>query len=142
MSGARQVTAQRTSCCPTRLLRTAGQRREGAREAGTAMQMGNRLYVGNLSFNTSRETLEATFREIGEVTDIAMPTDRQTGQPRGFAFVTMGTDELAAKAIAQLHGSMLDGRAIKVNEAQERAPGGGGGRGPGGGSRGGRRDRY
>jgi cold-inducible RNA-binding protein len=121
----------------------AGQRREGAREAGMAMQMGNRLYVGNLSFNTSRETLEAAFKAVGEVTDVAMPTDRQTGQPRGFAFVTMGTDELAAKAIQQLHGSMLDGRPIKVNEAQERAPGGGGGRGgPGGGARGGRRERY
>lgn len=125
----------------------AGQQREGACEAGMARQMGNRLYVGNLSFNTSRETLEAAFRAVGEVTDVAMPTDRQTGQPRGFAFVTMGTAELAAKAIEQLHGSMLDGRPIKVNEAQERAPGGGGGGGggrggPGGGARGGRRERY
>ncbi|MBI5532923.1 MAG: RNA-binding protein [Deltaproteobacteria bacterium] len=100
--------------------------------------MGNRLYVGNLSYNTTRETLEAAFKSVGEVVEISMPTDRETGQLRGFAFVTMGSAEAANTAISQLNGSMLDGRALKVNEAQERTGGGGGGRGGGGGGR----DRY
>ena len=100
--------------------------------------MGNRLYVGNLSFNTSRESLEAAFASAGEVREIAMPTDRETGQPRGFAFVTMGSPSEANNAIAQLNGMMLDGRPLKVNEAQERpAGGGGGGRSFGGGGGGG-----
>ena len=116
--------------------------------------MGNRLYVGNLSFRTSSETLEAVFAWAGEVRDVAMPTDRETGQFRGFAFVTMGTAQAANAAIGALNGSMVDGRPIKVNEAQERPPrgggggyggggygGGGGGGGYGGGRRGGR-DRY
>ena len=100
--------------------------------------MGNRLYVGNLSFNTSQASLEAAFASAGDVREVAMPTDRETGQFRGFAFVTMGTAQAANTAISQLNGSMLDGRAIKVNEAQERPSGGGGGggRGPGGGGRG------
>jgi len=112
--------------------------------------MGSRLYVGNLSFNTSRETLEAAFAAAGEVREISMPTDRETGQPRGFAFVTMGSEKAATSAISQLNGAMLDGRSLKVNEAQERSAGGGGGRsfgggGGGGGGRGGGgggRDRY
>lgn len=110
--------------------------------------MGNRLYVGNLSFSTTRETLEAAFAAVGEVREIAIPTDRETGQPRGFAFVTMGSAQAATAAISQLNGSMLDGRPLKVNEAQERPPrgggggfggGGGGGYGGGGGGRGGGR---
>jgi cold-inducible RNA-binding protein len=110
--------------------------------------MGNRLYVGNLSFNTTRESIEAAFSAAGEVREIAMPTDRETGQMRGFAFVTMGSASAATNAISQLNGAMLDGRALKVNEAQERPAGGGGGggggRGFGGGGRGsgGGRDRY
>jgi RNA recognition motif-containing protein len=103
--------------------------------------MGNRLYVGNLSYNTSRESLEAAFAASGEVREVAMPTDRETGQPRGFAFVTMGSAQAANSAISQLNGMMLDGRSLKVNEAQER-PAGGGGRGFGGGRGGGGRDRY
>jgi cold-inducible RNA-binding protein len=103
--------------------------------------MGNRLYVGNLSFGTTQQTIESTFASAGEVREVAMPTDRETGQPRGFAFVTMGTAQAASAAIAQLNGQMIDGRAIKVNEAQERPPrgggGGGGGFGGGGGGRGG-----
>ncbi|HKP94179.1 MAG TPA: RNA-binding protein [Fibrobacteria bacterium] len=102
--------------------------------------MGNRLYVGNLSFNTTQETLQAEFSAIGEVKDVGMPMDRETGRPRGFAFVTMGSDQAAAAAIAQLNGKSLDGRAIKVNEAEERPQrSGGGGGGYGGGGRG--RDR-
>ncbi|WP_437924509.1 RNA-binding protein [Sorangium sp. So ce291] len=99
--------------------------------------MGNRLYVGNLSFSTTRETLEAAFASAGEVREIAMPTDRETGQPRGFAFVTMGSAQAANSAIAQLNGSVLDGRALKVNEAQERPARGFGGGGGGGGFSGG-----
>ena len=100
--------------------------------------MSNRLYVGNLSFNTTQASIENAFAVAGEVREVAMPTDRETGQPRGFAFVTMGNQQAANSAIAQLNGLMLDGRAIKVNEAQERpARGGGGGGGYGGGGGGG-----
>ena len=101
--------------------------------------MGNRLYVGNLSFNTTQATLESAFAEAGPVREVAIPTDRETGQPRGFAFVTMGSASAATAAIAKLNGTTLDGRAIKVNEAQERPPRGGGGGGFGGG---GGRGRY
>lgn len=94
--------------------------------------MGNRLYVGNLSFSTTQASIEAAFAVAGEVREVAMPTDRETGQPRGFAFVTMGNQQAANSAIAQLNGFMLDGRSIKVNEAQERPARGGGGGGGGG----------
>jgi len=94
--------------------------------------VGNRLYVGNLSFNTTQETLQAEFSAIGEVREVGMPIDRETGRPRGFAFVTMGSDQAASAAIQQLNGKNLDGRAIKVNEAEERPARGGGGGGGGG----------
>ncbi len=99
--------------------------------------MGNRLYVGNLSFNATKETVRTAFSAFGEVTDVHVVTDRETGQSRGFGFVTMGTAEQAQKAIAEMNGAMLDGRPLKVNEAEERGSGGGGGRGGGGGGRGG-----
>jgi RNA recognition motif-containing protein len=99
--------------------------------------MGNRLYVGNLSFKTTTEALTAAFAAAGEVREVTIPTDRETGQPRGFAFVTMGSDAQAAAAIQQMNGSLLDGRPLKVNEAQERAPRGGGFGGGGGGGFGG-----
>ncbi len=99
--------------------------------------MSNRIYVGNLSYNTAKADLEAAFAAVGEVQEVAIPTDRETGQPRGFAFVTMGSASAANEAIAQLNGSMLDGRALRVNEAQERQGGGGGGGGGGGRSGGG-----
>jgi RNA recognition motif-containing protein len=99
--------------------------------------MGNRLYVGNLSFQTQEDSLRDVFSEIGEVTDCKVITDRETGRSRGFGFVTMATDDLAQEAIAQLDGADLDGRALRVNEAEERGGGGGrggfGGRGGGGG---------
>jgi RNA recognition motif-containing protein len=110
--------------------------------------MGNRLYVGNLSFHSTAESVKAAFQPHGEVSDVHVVTDRQTGQSRGFAFVTMGTDQEAAKAIASMNGADLDGRPLRVNEAEERKPrtfggggggdfgGGGGGRGGGGGGRG------
>ena len=96
--------------------------------------MGNRLYVGNLSFNTSSDMLRATFAELGEVTDVHLVTDRTTGQPRGFGFVTMGTAQAAQNAIATMNGAVVDGRPLRVNEAEERpARAGGGGFGGGGG---------
>ena len=101
--------------------------------------MGNRLYVGNLSFNTTKESLEKEFSVAGEVREVGMPMDRETGQPRGFAFITMGTEQAAQAAIQQLNGKSIDGRQIKVNEAQEREQrggSGGGGGGYGGGGRG------
>jgi cold-inducible RNA-binding protein len=99
--------------------------------------MGNRLYVGNLSFNTTQETIQAEFSAVGEVREVGMPIDRETGKPRGFAFVTMGSDQAASAAIQQLNGKNLDGRAIKVNEAEERQQRSGGGGGYGGGGGGG-----
>ena len=96
--------------------------------------MGQRLYVGNLSFDTNAETVRTLFAEVGEVTDVHVVTDRETGRSRGFAFVTMGSDAEAARAITALNGTVLEGRALRVNEAEERRGGGGGG---GGGPRGG-----
>ena len=101
--------------------------------------MGNRLYVGNLSFQTKAETIRQAFGQLGEVTDVHVVTDRETGQPRGFAFVTMGNAAEAAKAIAEMNGAVLDGRPLRVNEAEERQPRGGGGGGFGGGGGGGGR---
>ena len=95
--------------------------------------MGNRLYVGNLSFNTSSETLREAFAKYGEVTDVHLVTDRETGQPRGFGFVTMGTDAQAQAAIAGMNGSSLDGRELRINEAEARP--GSGGRGGASGNR-------
>ena len=116
--------------------------------------MSMKLYVGNLSFDTTQQSLEALFGEIGTVTSTNIIEDRETGRPRGFAFVEMSSKEEGENAISQLNGKEVDGREIKVNEAkpQERNGGGGGrggyGGGGGGGSRsgggrsGGGRDRY
>jgi RNA recognition motif-containing protein len=96
--------------------------------------MGTRLYVGNLSFSSTVDTLRAAFAESGDVVDAHIVKDRDTGRSRGFGFVTMGTEDQARKAIEAMNGAMLDGRPLKVNEAQERTGGGGGGgRGFGGG---------
>jgi RNA recognition motif-containing protein len=100
--------------------------------------MGNRLYVGNLSFNTSEQTLHDTFGRFGDVTEVKIVTDRETGRPRGFAFVSMADGEGARQAIEQLDGTMVDGRSLRVNEAEDRQRGGGGGGGFGGGGGGGR----
>ena len=103
--------------------------------------MSNRLYVGNLSFNSTDDTLRAAFSQSGEVTDVHIVTDRTTGRSRGFGFVTMGNAQDAAKAIETWHGASLDGRALRVNEAEERTGGPGGGGGGGGGGAG-RRNRW
>jgi len=115
--------------------------------------MNTRLYVGNLSFNTNAEGVRAAFQEFGTVSDVHLVSDRETGRSRGFAFVTMGSPEEAAKAIEGMDGRTLDGRPLRVNEAEQRQQrgggggfrsgggggyaGGGGGYGGGGGGRGG-----
>jgi cold-inducible RNA-binding protein len=91
----------------------------------------NKVFIGNLSFDTTREQLETLLAPIGEISDLAMPTDRSTGRPRGFAFATFATDEIAAQAIQRLDGVELGGRNLRVNEATERPVGGGGGGRPG-----------
>jgi cold-inducible RNA-binding protein len=93
--------------------------------------MNNRLYVGNLSYSTTKDALQTCFAECGVVVEAHLPMDRESGRPRGFAFVTMGTDEEAAKAIEQLNGMIFEGRPLRVNLAEERgARGAGGGSGP------------
>jgi RNA recognition motif-containing protein len=101
--------------------------------------MSNRLYVGNLSFHSTQDSLRNAFMEFGEVTDVHLVSDRETGQSRGFGFVTMGSNDAAQNAIRSMNGALLDGRALKVNEAEERQSRGGGGGGGGGGGRGGSR---
>lgn len=82
--------------------------------------MSNRLYVGNLSFHASQDSLRSAFTAFGEITDVHLVSDRETGQSRGFGFVTMGTPEAAQKAIREMNGALLDGRPLRVNEAEER----------------------
>jgi RNA recognition motif-containing protein len=92
--------------------------------------MSNKLFVGNLSFETTENDLQDAFAAHGTVTETNMMTDRTTGRPRGFGFITMSTPEEAQKAIAVLNGSQLGGRALTVNVAKprEERTGGGGGR--------------
>ena len=89
--------------------------------------MGNRLYVGNLPFSADEDSVRALFGQNGEVTDVKLITDRETGRPRGFGFVEMSSAEEAQSAIQQLNGHEFNGRQLNVNEARERS--GGGGRG-------------
>ncbi len=114
--------------------------------------MSTKLFVGNLSFNTTENDLQAAFAAHGTVVEANLMMDRMTGRSRGFAFVTYATPEEAQKAIEAMNGAQLDNRALTVNIArpkEERPRGdrpGGGDRGPrreyGGGDRGPRRDRY
>jgi cold-inducible RNA-binding protein len=118
--------------------------------------MGQKVFVGNMSFDTTREELQELFAQAGEITEVVVPTDRMSGRPRGFAFVTFASDEAATAAIQTLDGKELGGRNLRVNEASADRPqrsfgggggggfsrpfgggGGGGGRpgGPGGGAR-------
>jgi cold-inducible RNA-binding protein len=113
--------------------------------------MGTKLYVGNLPFNTTENELQELFAQAGAVQEVTLMQDRFTGKSRGFAFVTMGSDEEAQNAISKLNGQSIEGRPLTVNEARPREPrapgGGGGGRGGYGGGGGGggggygRRDR-
>ena len=105
--------------------------------------MESKLFVGNLSFNTTENDLQDAFAAHGTVAEVALMLDRSSGRSRGFAFVTMSSPEEAQKAIAAMNGSTLDGRALTVNIArprEDRPAGGGGGRREFRG--GGRRDRY
>lgn len=113
--------------------------------------MNNKLFVGNLSFNTTENDLQDAFAAHGTVLEANLMTDRATGRARGFGFVTMSTEEEAQKAMAALNGANMDGRNLTVNVARPREEGGGGGGRrfgggrPGGGGHGGggqRRDRY
>ncbi len=79
--------------------------------------MNTKLYVGNLSYNTTQESLEALFSQVGAVTEVVVVEDRETRRPRGFGFVHMADETGARAAIEQLDGKQLDGRAIKVAEA-------------------------
>ena len=103
-----------------------------------------RLYVGNLAYSTTEDSLRTRFSEFGSVVGTTVVIDRMSGRSRGFGFVEFSTPEEGQKAIESLNGADLDGRVIVVNAAREREPGGGGGRrgggggrGPGGGGRGG-----
>ena len=96
--------------------------------------LSSKLYVGNLSFDSTEDDLKELFGRHGTVESVAVITDRETGRPRGFGFVEMSESSAAQDAIRALDGTDFGGRNIKVNEAQDRRGGGGGG--------GGRRDRY
>ena len=90
--------------------------------------MGTKLYVGNLNYNTTEESLREAFSANGrEVTSVSIIMDRETGRSRGFAFVEMSTPEFAQQALQELDGQELDGRMLRINEAREREA-----RGPGG----------
>lgn len=97
--------------------------------------MGSKLYVANLSYNTTEADLRSAFEAHGGIAEIFLATDRETGRPRGFGFITFNTDEEAQAAIAKMNGFELDGRALTVNEARpkEGGPSGGGGGGGSGG---------
>ena len=114
--------------------------------------MGNKLYVGNLSFNTTENDLRDLFAQAGPVSEVALMQDKFTGKSRGFGFVTMATDADAESAATQFNGKTFDGRPLTVNEAKPREArsgggggggyGGGGGRSGGGGGYGGGGGRY
>src|ERR1700760_2998783 len=97
-----------------------------------------KIYVGNLSFSATEDEVRTLFAAHGTVESVALPTDRDTGRPRGFGFVEMSQSD-ASRAIQNLNGVDMGGRALKVNEAQDKPRGGGGGAGRSGGFRGGAR---
>jgi RNA recognition motif-containing protein len=101
--------------------------------------MGTKLYVGNLSFNTTENELQELFSQAGAVQEVTLMQDKFTGKSRGFAFVTMGSEQDAQNAISKFNGQTVEGRPLTVNEARPREarPPGGGGRGYGGGGGGG-----
>lgn len=109
----------------------------------------NRLFVGNLSFNTTEDDVRSAFQGFGDIVEVKLVTDRETGRSRGFAFVSMANDADAQRAMQEMNGQLLAGRPLRVNEAEAKGagPGGGGSRegfggfgargAAGGGSRGG-----
>ena len=105
--------------------------------------MAKKLFVGGLSWDTNDDGLRQAFASYGEITEAKVITDRDTGRSRGFGFVTFAQDDDAKTAISKMDGTDLDGKTIKVNEAQEKSPRGGGRSGGGfGGSRGSGRNRW
>ena len=106
------------------------------------MFMGRKLYVGNLAYSVTSETLEQMFLEFGPVVSAQVIQDRDTGRSKGFGFVEMQADDAAQRAIAGMHEKEHDGRPLTVNEAKPRESGGGGGGGGGRGGYGGGRPRY
>lgn len=86
-----------------------------------------KMYVGNLSFDSTKQELETLFGQYGTVTDVHLPEDRETGRPRGFGFVTMDSASAMEEAIKGVNGHELGGRELKVNEAKPREDRGGGG---------------
>jgi RNA recognition motif-containing protein len=99
-----------------------------------------KIYIGNMSFNTTEDTVRQAFETYGEITSVNLISDRDTGRPKGFGFVEMANDEHAKAAIAGLNGTEMDGRTVNVNEARPRPEGGNRG-GNRGGYRGGNRGR-
>ena len=91
--------------------------------------MSSKVFVGNLDFNATRNDVQTLFAEVGEVRDVFLPTDRESGRPRGFAFVEYASEEDAAKAIEKFNGYQFSGRALRVNAAEDRPRGAGGGGG-------------
>jgi RNA recognition motif-containing protein len=96
--------------------------------------MSKKLFVGGLAWGTTDEGLHGAFSRFGEIAEATVIMDRETGRSRGFGFVTFANDEHAVAAVSEMNGAELDGRTIKVNEAEDKGfrAGGGGGRGPGG----------
>ncbi len=133
--------SERAGCAPLRRWASLNERRYA---------ISTKLFVGNLSFGTTKNELTELFSQAGDIVDVFLPTDRATGRPRGFAFVEFATQEAATAAIAKFNGHELGGRALRVNEAEDRPRrsgppssfsdpgffgGGGGGFGGGGGGR-------
>jgi cold-inducible RNA-binding protein len=115
----------------TRLVRRA-------RDVKETRAIPRKVFVGNLSFDITREELVEAFGEAGRVVDVKVPTDRETGRPRGFAFVEFEDEDAVRRSIEQMNGKELKGRPLRVNEAEDRPPRAAGGptRAPGGGPRG------
>jgi cold-inducible RNA-binding protein len=100
--------------------------------------MASKVFVGNLNFKTTREEVQALFEQVAKTRDVFLPTERETGRPRGFAFVEFESEDDAKAAIERFNGYEMGGRALRVNLAEDRPrSGGGGGRGGGGGGYGG-----
>jgi cold-inducible RNA-binding protein len=123
------------------LARTPNRFAFGSSKQGKRDIMGKKLFVGGLSWNTTDQGLRDAFSRFGEVSDAKVITDRDTGRSRGFGFVTFSDGSAGEQAMSAMDGTQLDGRTIRVNEAEDRGRsgggGGGGGRGGGGGGRGG-----